>query len=341
MKYLIVVAGPTASGKTGLGIKLAQHFNTSILSADSRQFYREMSVGTAKPTEEELAQAEHLFINNLSIHDEYSVGDYEREAIEALNNIYKEKDVAVMVGGSGLFIQAVCDGLNEFPEVSKEIREDLTKSYEKHGLWVLQKELKEVDPEYYDFVDTNNSQRLIRALEIYRASGQPYSSFRDQDRKEREFTPIYIVLDWDRDELYDKINLRVDVMMKDGLLKEIESLYDHKDLNALQTVGYKEFFAFKEGEYDVYEAIRLVKRNSRRYAKRQMTWFRKIEEAGFFHPTEMEDILKFINIEMGLEEPEDEDEIGDEEEMEDDFDGIDEDMDDEIEDDEDEDSDED
>jgi tRNA dimethylallyltransferase len=313
MKYLIVVAGPTASGKTGLGIKLAQHFDTSILSADSRQFYREITVGTAKPTEAELAQAEHLFINNLSIHDNYSVGDYERDALKALDEIYKEKDVAIMVGGSGLYIQAVCEGLNEFPKVSQEIRDELTKTYEKHGIWMLQKELKEVDPDYYDFVDTNNHQRLIRALEIYRASGQPYSSFRDQEKTERPFIPIYIVLDWDRDDLYDKINLRVDVMMKDGLLKEIDALYEHKDLNALQTVGYQEFFGYKEEQYDVYEGIRLVKRNSRRYAKRQMTWFRKIEEAGFYHPDEMDKILRFINLEMGLEVPPLEEEMEDEE----------------------------
>lgn len=325
MKYLIVVAGPTASGKTGLGIKLAQHFETSILSADSRQFYREMTIGTAKPTEAELAQAEHLFINNLSIHDTYSVGDYERDALKALDKIYKEKDVAVMVGGSGLYIQAVCEGLNEFPEVPQEIRDELTKVYEKHGIWMLQKELKEVDPEYYEFVDTNNHQRLIRALEVYRASGQPYSSFRDQEKEERPFIPIYIVLDWDRDDLYDKINLRVDVMMKDGLLKEIETLYENKDLNALQTVGYQEFFAYKDGEYDVYEAIRLVKRNSRRYAKRQMTWFRKIEEAGFYHPTEIDKIMRFINIEMGIEVPPLEDETDEEEfdETDDDMEGMD------------------
>ena len=210
-KYLVVIAGPTASGKTKIGIELANHFDTEILSADSRQFYREMTVGTAKPTKEELAQAEHLFVNNLSIHDEYSVGDYEKDALAALDEIYKEKDIAIMVGGSGLFIQAVCEGLNEFPEVSKEIREELTKTYEKHGIWMLQKELKEVDPEYYEFVDTNNHQRLIRALEIYRATGESYSSFRNQPKKERSFTPIYVVLDWNREELYARINLRVDI----------------------------------------------------------------------------------------------------------------------------------
>ncbi len=298
MKYLIVIAGPTASGKTGLGIQLAKHFDTAILSADSRQFYREMTVGTAKPTEEELEQVKHYFINNLSIQDDYSVGTYEQEALEVLDEIFETKDVALMVGGSGLFINAVCEGLNEFPSVSKETREELTASYQKHGIWVLQKELKEVDPDYYDFVDTNNAQRIIRALEVYRTTGQPYSSFRNQPKKERNFTPIYIILDWEREQLYDRINMRVDIMMKDKLFNEVKSLLEFRDLNALQTVGYQELFDCIDEQYDIYEAIRLIKRNTRRYAKRQMTWFRKIEDAGFFHPTEMEDILKFISDKM-------------------------------------------
>ncbi|MFK7949009.1 MAG: tRNA (adenosine(37)-N6)-dimethylallyltransferase MiaA [Saprospiraceae bacterium] len=327
MKYLIVIAGPTASGKTKLGIELAKHFNTEILSADSRQFYREMNIGTAKPKEEELAEAKHHFINNLSIHDEYTVGDYEKDALAILDEIYKEKDVALMVGGSGLFIQAVCEGLNEFPKVSKEIREELSNAYKKHGIWILQKELKEKDPDYFEEVDKNNHQRLIRALEICRASGEPYSSFRNQPKAERSFTPIYVIMDWDREELYDRINLRVDIMMRDKLLNEVKTLADHKDLNALQTVGYQEFLAYLDDEYDVYEAIRLVKRNSRRYAKRQMTWFRKIEDAGFYNPEELDDILAFINRKINGEPEEElieeEFEDGFEEEFEDDFEGSD------------------
>lgn len=305
MKYLIIVAGPTASGKTNLGIKLAKHFDTEILSADSRQFYKEMTIGTAKPTAEELAAAKHHFVDNLSIHDDYTVGDYEREALQKLEEIFQEKDVALMVGGSGLFIQAVCEGLNEFPPVPPTVREELSNSYNKHGIWVLQKELKEVDPQYYEQVDTNNHQRLIRALEIYRATGKPYSSFRDQPKKERSFTPIYVILDWDREDLYERINMRVDIMMKNRLGLEAEGLYEHRNLNALQTVGYQELFSHTDGAYDIYEAVRLIKRNSRRYAKRQMTWFRRIEEGGFYHPEEdMDKIFRFINIEMGLEVPE-------------------------------------
>ena len=309
MKYLIVIAGPTAAGKTKLGIELAKHFDTEILSADSRQFYREMNIGTAKPKEEELAEAKHHFVGNLSIHDEYTVGDYEKEALAVLDEIYKEKDVALMVGGSGLFIQAVCEGLNEFPEVPKEVREELTNAYKKHGIWILQKELKEKDPDYFEEVDKNNHQRLIRALEICRVSGEPYSSFRNQPKKEREFMPIYIIMDWDREDLYDRINMRVDMMMRDKLLSEVKGLIEHKELNALQTVGYQEFFSHLDDEYDVYEAIRLIKRNSRRYAKRQMTWFRKIEGAGFYNPNEFDDILSFIDYKINgePEAPEEED----------------------------------
>lgn len=323
MKYLIVIAGPTAAGKTKLGIELAKHFNTEILSADSRQFYREMNIGTAKPNEEELAEVKHHFINNLSIHDKYTVGDYEKEALAVLDEIYKEKDVALMVGGSGLFIQAVCEGLNEFPEVPKEVREELTNAYKKHGIWILQKELKDKDPDYFEEVDKNNHQRLIRALEICRVSGEPYSSFRNQPKAERDFMPIYIIMDWDRDDLYDRINMRVDMMMRDKLLNEVKGLVDYKDLNALQTVGYQEFFGHLDDDYDVYEAIRLVKRNSRRYAKRQMTWFRKIEDAGFYNPKEVDDILSFIDYKMNGEPESDDTEDEDEDvEIEENFNAI-------------------
>lgn len=305
MKYLIVIAGPTASGKTKLGIELAKHFNTEILSADSRQFYREMTIGTAKPDATELAEVKHHFIDNLSIQEEYSVGDYERDALAVLDEIYKDNEVAIMVGGSGLFIQAVCEGLNEFPEVPKEIRAELSRLYQKHGVWILQKELKEKDPTYYEEVDKSNHQRLIRALEICRVSDKPYSEFRNQPKPKRAFTPIYLIMDWEREKLYDRINLRVDMMMRNQLLEEVKSLFEYRQLNALQSVGYQEFFKHLEGEYDIQEAIRLVKRNSRRYAKRQMTWFRKIEAAGFYNPDDYEGILAFINRKMnGEPEPE-------------------------------------
>jgi len=293
-KYLVVVAGPTASGKTKVGIELAKHFDTEILSADSRQFYKEMNVGTAKPSKEELAEVKHHFIDTLSIKKDYSAGDYERDALKKLTKLFKKKDVVVMAGGSGLFIQAVTEGLNEFPEVPEGIRADLTAEYEKHGLWKLQKELKESDPDYYQFVDLTNHQRLIRALEICRATGQPYSSFRNQPKKERDFETIFVVLKRDREALYDRINMRVDLMMRDKLHKEVEGLLEKRELNALQTVGYQEFFGYFDEDYDIYEAIRLVKRNSRRYAKRQLTWFKKVEGAKFIDAEDMDAILAYI-----------------------------------------------
>jgi tRNA dimethylallyltransferase len=305
-KYLVVIAGPTASGKTKVGIELAKHFDTEILSADSRQFYREMNVGTAKPTAEELAAAKHHFVNTLSINDDYSAGDYERDALKTLKKLFKKKDVVLMVGGSGLFIQAVTEGLNEFPEVPEGIRETLTAEYEKHGLWKLQKELKESDPDYYQFVDLTNHQRLIRALEICRATGQPYSSFRNQEKKERDFETIFVVLKRDRESLYERINMRVDLMMRDKLHKEVEGFLENREANALQTVGYQEFFGYFDEDYDIYEAIRLVKRNSRRYAKRQLTWFRKVEGAKFIDAEDIDAVLAYVEARIAgeIEAPE-------------------------------------
>ncbi len=276
-KYLIVVGGPTASGKTGLGIRLAQHFNTEILSADSRQFYREMNIGTAKPTQEELAQATHHFIDNLSVHDTYSVGDYEREALDLLEKLYQKHDVVIMVGGSGFFIRAVCEGLDEFPEVPMHIREELNQLFENEGITPLQYELKELDPAYYSQVDTQNPKRLLRALEVCRATGQPFSHFHNKEKSPRPFVPVYIGLDWEREALYERINKRVDMMIEAGLEQEARELHPLRHLTSLQTVGYQEWFDFFDGKIDREEAIRLIKRNSRRYAKRQMTWFRKVE----------------------------------------------------------------
>jgi len=276
-KYLIVVGGPTASGKTGLGIRLARHFNTEILSADSRQFYREMNIGTAKPTSEELAQAKHHFIDNLSVHDRYSVGDYEREAISLLEKLYQKNDVVIMVGGAGLFIRAVCEGMDNLPNVPAHIREELNQLFENEGIVALQNKLKQADPEYYAQVDTQNPKRLIRALEVCRATGQPFSHFHNKEKTPREFVPIYIGVDWEREALYERINKRVDMMIEAGLEEEARELYPLRHLTSLQTVGYQEWFDFFDGKIDREEAIRLIKRNSRRYAKRQMTWFRKVE----------------------------------------------------------------
>lgn len=294
MKYLIVIAGATASGKTNLGIQLAKAYDTVILSADSRQFYREMSIGTAKPSAEELAAATHCFVDSLSIHDSYSVGDYEKDAIALLDKLFLEKDVVLMVGGSGLFISAVTDGLDEYPNVPLAIREKYTQLEKEQGIQVLQTLLQTQDPEYYNIVDIQNPHRLIRALSVIEVSGKTFSSFRQQKNKQRNFTPIYVLLDWERAALYERINKRVDIMLENGLLDEVKNLYPFKQLNALQTVGYQEIFEAMDGNITMEEAIELVKRNSRRYAKRQLTWFRKIQGAGRFHPSEYAKIQSFI-----------------------------------------------
>ncbi len=293
-KYLIVVGGATATGKTSVAIALAQHFAVPILSCDSRQFYREMSIGTAKPTAEELNAAQHFFINNLSIHDTYSVGQYEREALNCLEQIYQEKNIALLAGGTGLYIKAVCEGLDDFPDVSEETRNALQSLFDKKGIQPLQEELEQKDPIYFKEVDIQNPHRLIRALGIIRETNKTFSEFRTQPKKERPFTPIYINLQMDRALLYERINLRVDLMLKAGLLEEVKLLYTHKQLNALQTVGYQEFFDFFDAKHDLETAIELVKRNSRRYAKRQMTWFRRDEHWHVFHPKEVKDVIKHI-----------------------------------------------
>lgn len=274
-KKLIIIGGPTASGKTDCAIQLAQHFGTEILSADSRQFYKEMSIGTAKPQLSDLAKAKHHFIGNLSIHDAYSVGDFERDALAVLETIFETHDTAIMVGGTGLYIRAVCEGLDEFPDVPLSIRDEFEAIFKNEGIEPLQKLLQEVDYEYFTQVDIHNPIRLIRALSVWKASGQPFSSFRSGNKVERNFTPIYIALDLPREVLYDRINRRVDLMMAEGLLEEAKSLHPFKHLNALQTVGYTELFAHFDGEMTLDEAVDKIKQHTRNYAKRQMTWFRK------------------------------------------------------------------
>ena len=243
-KHLIVITGATASGKTSLAIQLANHFQTEILSADSRQFFQEMNVGTAKPTLEELKQAKHHFIDTLSIHDEYNVGQYERDASLLLEQLFQKHDTVIMAGGSGLYIKAVCDGLDHFPKVDDKFRTELRQLFEEKGIEVLQKELQELDPVYYNEVDLQNPQRLIRALEICRGTGQAYSSFRTSTSAERPFKVTKIAIKWEREQLYDRINRRVDLMLEDGLEQEAKSLFPFKHLNSLQTVGYKEWFDY-------------------------------------------------------------------------------------------------
>lgn len=294
-KYLIVIGGATATGKTSLSIRLAQHFNTEILSCDSRQFYREMTIGTAKPDSEELAAAKHHFIDSLSIEEPYTVGDFEQDALQLLEKLFEKTDILILVGGSGLFIRALCEGLDEFPDVPKSVRDELDNLFKEKGIEVLQNELKECDPEYYNQVDLQNPVRLIRALSICRVSGRPFSEFRKQKKEPRFFEPIYILAEIDRALLYDKINRRVDLMLKNGLLEEARSLYPKKHLNALQTVGYQEFFEHFDGKISQEEAIELVKRNSRRYAKRQMTWFRKNDHWKGFSSSDVEGVIEYVN----------------------------------------------
>ena len=283
-KHLIVIAGPTASGKTATAVRLAKQYRTVVLSADSRQFYREMSIGTAKPTPEEMEGIPHYFIDSLSIFDEYSVGDFERDALALLDRLYLEHQVVVLVGGSGLFIKALCEGLDKFPEVSSEVRNRVETLYQEKGLGYLQEYLKRVDPVYYEEVDRNNPQRLIRALSVYEASGKPFSGFRKGGSALRPFTPVYMLLEMDRKELYRRIDLRVDRMFELGLEEEARKLYPFRSQNALQTVSYQELFDFFEGKTTREEAIALIKQHSRNYAKRQLTWFGKQEGWSRFHP---------------------------------------------------------
>lgn len=293
-KYLIVLSGPTGIGKTEVAIKIAQHFKTEIISADSRQFYREMSIGTAKPGKEELAQVPHHFIDSLSIHDRFTVGDFEKQTQKLLEQLFEKHQVAVMAGGSGLFIRAVCEGLDNFPEVPAETRSAINALFKKEGIKALQKELKTADPEYFEKVDQNNPMRLIRAIEVCRASGLPFSSFLKKQITKRPYKIIYISLEMNRKMLYDRINRRVDQMIDSGLEAEAKSLFPLRYLAPLQTVGYQEFFDYFENKTTREEAIELIKRNSRRYAKRQMTWLRKDEHWKAFPPSPIQEIIQYL-----------------------------------------------
>jgi len=285
-KYLIILAGPTASGKTRTAIRLSQHWNDApILNADSRQFYQEMTIGTAKPTPEEIAAAPHYLFDDRSIQEPLTVGRYEAEVLELLDNLFQKQDVVILTGGSGLYIRAVCEGLDEFPEVTEVARKEVAAIDKKNGLKGLQEELLKLDPDYFSQVDQQNPRRLIRALEVCFTSGKPYTYFLTKPKKERPFTTINLCLKWDRPLLYQRINQRVDQMMKDGLLEEARTLYPFRELRSLQTVGYKELFAFFNKEYDALEEVTSqIKQNTRRYAKRQITWFKNLPDCFYFHP---------------------------------------------------------
>ncbi|MBR9757084.1 MAG: tRNA (adenosine(37)-N6)-dimethylallyltransferase MiaA [Algicola sp.] len=281
-KHLIAVVGPTAIGKTALSIKLAKHFNTEILSADSRQFFKEMHIGTAAPTPEELLEAKHHFIHHKSVEDAYSVGAFENDALALLDELFKTKDIAILVGGSGLYVDAVVNGLDDFPKVEASIRETLNKTLQTQGLETLQEQLKTVDLNAYNTIALNNPHRVIRALEISLGTGKPYSSYLNQKKEQRQFKTIYVGLTAARDTIYERINKRVDIMMKEGLLDEAKALYSKKHLNALNTVGYKELFNYFEGDWSLDFAIAEIKKNSRRFAKRQLTWYRKNPDIHWF-----------------------------------------------------------
>lgn len=294
-KVLIAIVGPTAIGKTALGILLAKHFKTEVISADSRQFFKEMNIGTAVPSPEELNEIPHHFIQHKSIFEPYSVGDFERDAIHLLEQLFQKNDVAVMVGGSGLYVDAVVNGLDEFPEVDPKIREFLNDKLLNEGLESLQNELKQRDPAYYKIVDLDNPHRLIRALEVCISANKPYSSFLAQNKPKRAFKSLYIGLQAPRETIYERINARVDLMMEAGLLEEVRKLHPHKALNALQTVGYKELFEYLEGNCDLEYAILEIKKNTRRFAKRQLTWLRKNENILWVeHYTEPKTIIKKV-----------------------------------------------
>lgn len=293
-KFLILVVGPTAVGKTDLCLNLAKKFKTEIVSCDSRQFYREMNLGTAKPTQFELATVRHHLINSLSIEEEYDVRKFEQDALQILDQLFKKSKVAIMTGGSGLFADAIVDGLDEIPDVDAEIRKSLISELETKGLEWLQIEVKKVDPEYFEAVDRQNPQRLMRALEVYRGTGLKFSSFRIKKKASRPFQVIKIGLERDRNELYQRIDRRMDQMIAAGLFDEADALFGKRHLNALQTVGYSEIFGYLEGKYDQVEAIRLLKRNSRRYAKRQLTWFRRDSQIRWFQPDQQKEIEDWI-----------------------------------------------
>jgi tRNA dimethylallyltransferase len=295
-KNLIVIAGPTAVGKTALSIELAKFYNCPIISADSRQFYKEMSIGTAKPTKEEMQNVPHYFIDNISIHDTYNVGQFEREAIDFIETLFKDHEHLILVGGSGLYINAILNGVDEFEEIPAHIREQLIKDYEEKGLTYLQEELKQKDEVYYHQVDLNNPQRIMRALEVCIHNNKPYSSFRTKEKKQRSFDAINILINTDREALYHRINKRVDIMMQNGLLEEVKSLYPYKHLNALNTVGYKELFDFIDNKCTLEEAVNLIKQNSRRYAKRQLTWFNHQGDFETFEPTDLEKLKAYLDI---------------------------------------------
>ncbi len=293
-KRLIVIVGPTGSGKTSLSVALAEHLSAPIISTDSRQLYRGMAIGTAQPTAEQLSMAEHHFIACREIDDEFNCGAYEKEALSLLERLFKKHNDVVAVGGSGLYIKALCEGLDELPDVSDELRSTLRERLLNEGLEPLLEELKELDAEFYEVVDRSNPSRVLRALEVILSSGHSYTSLRQGKAVARDFEIVKIGIDMERERLYERVNQRVDMMIAEGLEAEARALYAHRALNSLQTVGYREMFDYFDGTTSLSEAIELIKRNSRRYAKRQMTWFRRDKDIRWFPSPDAEPVIQFI-----------------------------------------------
>ena len=294
-KYLVVIAGPTASGKTATAIKVAKALGTEIISADSRQFYKELPIGTAAPTPEEQTEVQHHMIHNLNVEDKYDVADYEQDVLNLLNQLFVNHDAVVLTGGSGLFIDAVCKGLDSIPDISEEVRNRVDELYKKGGLIALQNEVEHLDPEYYSVVDKYNPRRLQRAVEVCYQTGLTYSSFRKNTVKQRDFKIIKVALLWERSELINRINKRVDIMVNEGLVEEAKAMYPKRHLNSLNTVGYKEIFEHFDGKVSLDEAIENIKTNTRQYAKRQMTWLRKNNDYKWFTIDELDEMLNYIN----------------------------------------------
>lgn len=291
---LIVLIGPTGIGKTDLSLNIAEHYNTEIISADSRQLYADLKIGTAAPTPEQLARVKHHFVGTLQLTDYYSAAQYEAEVMKKLDELFKRHNVIVLTGGSMMYVDAVCKGIDDIPTVDEETRKTLMQHYENVGLERLCAELKILDPEYYDIVDKKNPKRVIHALEICYMTGQTYTSFRTSQTKERPFNIIKVGLRREREELYERINKRVDIMMEDGLLEEAKSVYQYKDLNSLNTVGYKEMFKYLDGEWELPFAIEKIKQNSRIYSRKQVTWFKRDTDITWFHPDDTDNIISFI-----------------------------------------------
>ena len=293
-KKLIVIVGPTAVGKTEVALRIAEYYHTEIVSADSRQIFKELEIGTAKPSAEELGRVPHHFINTHSINQSYDAGAYGRDALECIHSLFGSHNTVILCGGSGLYVKAVLEGFDDMPEIAAGIREQIISEYEAKGIEWLQEQVKESDPDYFNQMDIHNHQRLIRALELFRASGQRASQLRLKTKRKHDFAIIKIGLELDRESLYQRIDNRMDVMIERGLFEEANHFFSQRNLNALQTVGYKEIFDFIEDKYDKEEAIRLLKRNSRRYAKRQLTWFKRDEATHWFNPDQISDMIKLI-----------------------------------------------